>query len=126
MNKKGFTLVELIACIAILAILTGVAVISYTAFIDKAHDKVFESYIDDMHEAAIMYALSNTISNNNTKSIPLIDLGIDSINNPDDQDDKCLNSYVEAKREDKDGVISFTYKVCLICNEYNKCKDFIN
>ncbi len=37
-SKKGFTLVELLVVIAILAILASVAVVGYTAFIDKAKD----------------------------------------------------------------------------------------
>lgn len=37
-NKKGFTLVELLVVIAILAILASVAVVGYTAFIEKAKD----------------------------------------------------------------------------------------
>ena len=37
-TKKGFTLVELLVVIAILAILASVAVVGYTAFVDKAHD----------------------------------------------------------------------------------------
>ena len=35
-TKKGFTLVELLVVIAILAILASVAVVGYTAFLDKA------------------------------------------------------------------------------------------
>ena len=42
-TKKGFTLVELLVVIAILAILASVAVVGYTAFLDKANDSKAES-----------------------------------------------------------------------------------
>ena len=42
-TKKGFTLVELLVVIAILAILASVAVVGYTAFLDKANDSATKS-----------------------------------------------------------------------------------
>lgn len=42
-TKKGFTLVELLVVIAILAILASVAVVGYTAFLDKAKDSKAET-----------------------------------------------------------------------------------
>ena len=126
MNKKGFSLIELLAVITILAIIMGVAAIAYTAYINKARDKVFETYMDDMHEASVMYFISNTLVNNGSRRLSLSDLNIATINNPKNETDKCLNSYVDAKREDKNGVIFFTYKVCLICDDYSNCKDYTN
>ena len=50
MFKKngGFTLVELIIVIAILAILSSVAVAGYSAYITKANDSAVKTFLNDM------------------------------------------------------------------------------
>lgn len=50
--NKGFSLVELIVVIAIMAILVGVAVPVYTSYIDKANVSVDKQYLGEL-EAAI-------------------------------------------------------------------------
>ena len=139
MNKNGYTLVELLAVIIIIALLTTVAVISYSYFIRKANESAYDNYIDSMHEAAIMYFSKNTwnipninekvyICTNNCPSnsfINMSDLGLSDIYNPKNDDDKCLNSYIEVEREDK-SVISMKYHIYLKCNDYEKDKEFIN
>ena len=56
-TKKGFTLVELLVVIAILAILASVAVVGYTAFIDRAKEsnaKTEAHQIETAIESALM------------------------------------------------------------------------
>ena len=56
-TKKGFTLVELLVVIAILAILASVAVVGYTAFLDKAKEsnaKTEAHQLETAIEAVIM------------------------------------------------------------------------
>ena len=49
--NKGFSLVELIVVIAIMAILVGVAVPVYTSYIDKAESGVEAQYADELKRA---------------------------------------------------------------------------
>jgi type IV pilus assembly protein PilA len=49
--NKGFSLVELIVVIAIMAILVGVAVPVYTSYIKEAEDAVDQQYIESMESA---------------------------------------------------------------------------
>lgn len=122
MNNKGLTLIELLAVILIIGLLSGVALLSYNVFIDRASERVYKSYEDTMKAHAEMYLIDN--SNDipmigNSINLSITSLGIDPINNPDDSNDKCLNSYVNVTRdENKEGNINLTYKVCLKCNSY--------
>ena len=59
MGNKGFSLVELIVVIAIMAILVGVAVPVYTSYVEKAEKAVDEQYLADVVYAAQLFAAEN-------------------------------------------------------------------
>ena len=60
-NHEGFTLVELIIVIAILAILSGVAVAGYSSYIKKANDQVDKTLVAEIANALMLqyYAEGN-------------------------------------------------------------------
>ncbi len=132
MNKYGYTIVELLAVLAIVALLFTVGVTAYSSLIKKANNTVYESYIDGMHEAAITYIMENGQKNRITLSELIANKKIDYINNPKNNNDKCESSYIDVTRADVNGVISYEYNVCLICDDYTNndgqghCKTFIN
>ena len=51
-NNSGFSLVELIVVIAIMAILAGVAVPTYSKYIAKANDATVNAQLDEVKTAA--------------------------------------------------------------------------
>ena len=60
MNKKGFTLVELMAVIAILAIIIVIASRSFAGVTDSSNKKMLEIKIDSLKKAAALYGDDNT------------------------------------------------------------------
>ena len=141
LKNNGFTLVELLAVLVILSIITTIAVASYYGLFDKTKEKVYKSYEDGMKDAAMIYIMNEdapTATNPLRLSLKYLvgemDNGkkakkpyIDYFENPDDSSDKCLNSsYVEVSLVPKDNIddgkidnnVKYEYKVCLICNKY--------
>ena len=59
MNKKGFTLIEVIMVIAIIAILSLILIPNVTVLIDKNKKKSCEKMIDNIESAAKMYVNQN-------------------------------------------------------------------
>ncbi len=75
--NKGFSLVELIVVIAIMAILVGVAVPVYTQYIGNANDAVDEQAIGEVEHAIEVLLIDNEITNPaNGSEIKLTDDGI--------------------------------------------------
>ena len=119
MNKAGYTMIELMAVIAIIGLIFTIGIISYSSLIQRSNDTVYESYMDGMHEAAQTYVIDHPVANGGNVRITLGQLidedKIEYINNPRKNSDKCLESYVDAKRDDKGNVVSYEYNVCLEC-----------
>ncbi len=67
MNKKGFTLVELLACIVVLTIVFGIAMLVTTGSINRARAKKARIHEDNLLEAAITYVyLAKSVCPNGT------------------------------------------------------------
>ena len=138
MNKYGYTMVELLAVIAIIRLIFTIGVISYSSLINKSNNTVYEKYRDSMHEAAMTYIMEHPINNDTINLSELIlSNRNDYINNPKDNNDRCEKSYINVIRNDINGVINYEYTVCLVCNDYNdetyqngitgnNCKSYIN
>lgn len=60
-NNKGFSLVELIVVIAIMAILAAVAVVSFSVYIQKAHDATDAEYQSNLEYAAKLIAAEHQL-----------------------------------------------------------------
>lgn len=124
MNKKGFTLVELLVTILIVSLLSGIAVVAYTTVVENGRMSAFKTYEKTMHTETMSMLLDHVElipAVGRTKRFSLEDIRIEPFNNPKNKEDLCPSSYVEVTRTQVGNVDSFTYKVCLIClnSEYN-------
>lgn len=59
-NNKGFTMVEILAAVSILAILSGVAVSAVTKYQEKARQKAYQSMEQSAYSAAHNYILDKS------------------------------------------------------------------
>lgn len=80
-NNKGFTLVELVIVIAILAILVGLLAPQYTKYIEKSRKSADASNMDELVKAIQVYATDNAITLTGTETaktitIKLTDTGV--------------------------------------------------
>ena len=80
MKNKGFSLVELIVVIAIMAILVGVAVPVYTSYIGKANAAKDEQLLGEINSAFMVAAVAEgvtdfTFKGTDTPDIPVLDDG---------------------------------------------------
>ena len=111
MNKKGMTLIELMAVIALLAILSMIAVPSFNAIRTKMLKSSLESKISNIKNAALEYYTENinevakTVRINNENYLNYFD--IDYIYNPSafclDDSTTCDGDYRCTPKKTKEG-----------------------
>ena len=73
-NNKGFTLVELVIVIAILAILVGILAPQYTKYVEKSRKSADASNMDELVKAVQVYAVDNAVTSteaNNTTTVTI-------------------------------------------------------
>lgn len=120
-NKKGFTLVELLAVITILGILVTISVVSVTSVINRSTENSYKTLEDEMVEAAKKYVVENI--DNYTSPVllsTLIENGyIKEIKDPANKSKICdktaskVTITVSGINDNK-----FTYKAHLKCDSY--------
>lgn len=81
-NNKGFTLVELVIAIAILAILVGLLAPQYTKYVEKSRKSADASNMDEMVKAVQVYAAdaANEVPAVTNATIELTKDGVTSAN----------------------------------------------
>ncbi|MBR1414146.1 MAG: prepilin-type N-terminal cleavage/methylation domain-containing protein [Bacilli bacterium] len=76
MNKKGFTLVEILAVIVIIALLSVLAIAGATGISNRIKKKNYDTKVETLKTAALDYAESyyNEIKNSGEKCVSIEDL----------------------------------------------------
>lgn len=97
--KKGFTLVELLAVIAVLGIISSIAVVSYSKVIKDNKVRECKRKVSYIEQKAIEYANENNLLVN--KEVYTIEINTDEKNK-----DKSFFNYKELTEEDFQNPIS--------------------
>ena len=130
MNKKGFTLIEVLAVIIIIGIIAIISIPTVSQYIKNAENTTYKSYENSMKEATKNRITKCLVDNDSSCVLPedinekrqiylteLIDNGfLDEMKNPETKE-LCETdvSYVEVK---KTGLTDFEYVACLYCGDY--------
>lgn len=122
MNNRGFTLTELLAVIAILAVISTIAGFSYTKVMKDNKIKQCEQKVLYIEKQAIKYASDNaTILHNGDSSVTIQELiGLDYLID-EEEDNDTINPLTEAQFS---GAIKLSKENGLISAEYvgDKCE----
>ncbi len=124
-NKKGFTMVELLAVIAILGILSLIAVGSFTNILSKSKKQTYEELEKNMEVAAENYLIDHmdeipTDTTSTTKiNITSLIAGnyTEEISDPEVSGDKC-SGYVVVRNAGNNSNLNLSYHACLKCGKY--------
>ena len=83
MNKKGFTLIEILAVIAIIGLLAGIVTMNVTKTGSKAKERLLLTKIKNIEKAAVLYGQDNRnkFTNNDTNNELCIDENDNYISN---------------------------------------------
>lgn len=134
MNKKGFTLVELLGVITILGILMGVAVGAVSIYLKKSKNQAYENIELSAYDAVRNYMMENSILLNKGEKlrVTLDELTEQQyIENPQDPNKKGSNctsadSYIEVKNEttaNNSGLDDYKYYIHVVCPSGWRSKD---
>ena len=128
MNKRGFSLVELLAVIAILGIMSGVAIGAATSYLDKAKKDAYDSIFTAASRGCETYILENNLETTmydcETKSVSLEKLVEEGYMTPaidPNTKTRCSGEvqFMSKKGATKEAVDSVLYRVDLDCPGYD-------
>lgn len=121
-NNKGFSLVELLAVVVILGILSGVAVIAYSRYSDRAKVQAFDTLASSAASAAEEYIFDHP----GADEVSLADLVeqqyLENIKDAGDKSKDCSGKVkITSPEESGDGetLDEYKYEVYLCCTLYN-------
>jgi len=130
MNSKGFTMVELIAVVAIITILSGVTIGAVTRQMEKAKRKTYKTHETNLKRATNNFLSKHTeLASGSTLRVSAQDLikegFLDDMGDPVNKGETCnRDSYVEVTGSYDNSLdehaynINFDFKICLICKSY--------
>ncbi|MEG0995103.1 MAG: type II secretion system protein [Bacilli bacterium] len=125
-NKKGFTLIELMAVITILGILLLIAVPSVSKYLTQSQESAYHDLEKTIENASKNYLIDNQDLiplPNETKKVELANLingnYLYEIKDPQN-DGKFCSGYASIKRIDNGSSMNFNlkYEACLKCRKY--------
>ena len=126
MNKKGFSLVEMLLVLVLIAIVSMIVLPNISKMTSSSKEKEIEGYLKLLEENLNLYVIDKKESivwNNNKTEITFDEL---KKVNPDIKIDKCVVDKLLITREEQETLSNITYKynysICITCNEQQYCK----
>lgn len=130
MDNKGYTLVELLATIAILGILSGVAIMGVSRYLNDSKELAYENIESSSYDAAVGYVINHNImlyvgdtEGEKVSLKTLVEEGyLETPIDPNMKDSNCAvnedESYVRIVNEgspDSDALDEYSYYVHVVC-----------
>lgn len=139
MKNKGFTLVELLGVIVVLAIVGGIATLAITNYIGNSKEKVYRNYVATLKTTVEDYLIDDFAKNGNllpnvggSRTFTLNDLinakVIEELKDPNGGTCNQTTTIVTVKRDvDTDINFNLTYDVYLDCPRATlSCTNYTN
>lgn len=135
-NNKGFTLIEILAAVVILGIISAIAVPAVYKYVTKTKDFSYENMYKTVYDAVKNYRIDTNDNNVNGFTAPtytnadinnLVELNyLDPLIDPADRSKKCsVEVYVfECADKDASALKDHSYSVQLTCSTYAETKTF--
>lgn len=125
MNNKGFTLVEILATIAILGILSGIVIGGVQKYIEKSRQQAYDTLASSSVDATKEYVMDHP----GVEQVYFDDLlegnYIDNISNPKDNSSNCSGRVKVNTKKGSNGVLDdYTYNVFMCCGSDNYAYEF--
>ena len=142
LNKKGFSLIELLAVIIILGLISGVAIGGTSIYMNKTRDKAYESMEVTLYNAASNYiidkgvlvpectpagaALTNCTNGMVITSQKLIETGfLKELEDPGTNNSQCTGQVKVTRRKNAGKKLDeYNYAVHLECSTYANDRNF--
>lgn len=126
LNNKGFSLVEILAAIAILAILMSIAMTAYNTYKKKAKSQAYDTMAKSAKDAAENYLMDNPTTKRITFEKLWEEQYLDTITDPGKQSENCRGKVIIEKIESGDNKLLDTnnYTVNVCCKKYNYTYSF--
>lgn len=124
-KKNGFTVVELLAVITLLGVLSMIVIGATTKFFTQSEEKVYQEFESTMKAATENYLIehSDMIPDKGSTNQITLDTLIDAqysdrLNDPEDKGNVC-DGYVIVENKGEKGLnLDLGYQVCLKCSRY--------